>query len=962
MLWSRQLQAFLPGQRWVSAAEPDLGLGTVTQAQGRTVTLVFPASGETRLYSRQSAPLSRVRFAPGDEIRDDHGNALRVVSVTELNGLLDYRVRDPQGGERDLSESHLDSALQLNRPGQRLFSHQFDTLNLFELRRRSWEERFRLAQSPLYGLTGCRTSLLAHQLYIAHEVAGRYAPRVLLADEVGLGKTIEAGLILHQQLLTERARRVLILVPESLLHQWLLEMLRRFNLMFRIFDRERCQALEQDAAHENLFHSEQLVLCSQEFLVDSPHYSALVLRGEWDLLVVDEAHHLQWSERQASPAYRLVEQLAAITPGVLLLTATPEQLGRSGHFARLRLLDPHRFPDPARFRREETDYAPVARAVESLFSRRLLDPPELEVLQRFLHADTDSSKLLGQLQTASANADAARHTLIARLLDRHGTGRILFRNTRATVQGFPERALEACPLPLPAQYAQCLGRVGTDAEATRLVTPERLYSAGRPSPDWTQVDPRVSWLVTRLRALKTEKALVIAADARTVIELAEALQRRHGIHAAVFHEGLSLLERDRAAAFFAATELGAQVMICSEIGSEGRNFQFAHHLVLFDLPLHPDLLEQRIGRLDRIGQRQTVNILVPYLLDSAQAVLFQWYDRALGAFTRPCPAGAQLYAELGPSLMSLCRTPAADPTSLITAAAARREMLDLELRQGRDRLLEYNSCRQPQADRLCAQAREIEDSARLNAYVEALLDVLGVEVRLLDAGCAHARPGEHLLMPLPGLDDSGVNFTCDRDTALAMEDVQYFSWEHPLVRDSMDMLLTGELGNCMVSAAKCPGVQPGTLLVECLYIFEGGHRQLNRPFHLPPVLLPLALDEQGRERDAQALSRCVTASGSSLDKDTAGRVIQARETVLRRLLQRGEALARERGRAVVEAASQARRDLILREIERLEALSRVNPAVRAEETEYFRRQLHLLNSVVQSIGPRLDAIRVVVAT
>src|SRR5690606_1504136 len=100
---------------------------------------------------------------------------------------------------------------------------------------------------------------------------------------------------------------------------------------------------------------------------------------------------------------------------------------------------------------------------------------------------------------------------------------------------------------------------------------------------------------------------------------------------------------DRAAAWFAETELGAQALVCSEIGSEGRNFQFAQHLVLFDLPLNPDLLEQRIGRLDRIGQGPRIDIHVPYLEDSAQAVLFHWYHAGLDLFRQSFSAGFATY-------------------------------------------------------------------------------------------------------------------------------------------------------------------------------------------------------------------------------------------------------------------------------------------------------------------------------
>ena len=98
------------------------------------------------------------------------------------------------------------------------------------------------------------------------------------------------------------------------------------------------------------------------------------------------------------------------------------------------------------------------------------------------------------------------------------------------------------------------------------------------------------------------------------------------------------MERDRQAAWFAEAE-GAQVLLCSEIGGEGRNFQFAHHLVLFDLPLHPDILEQRIGRLDRIGQRERIQIHVPYIEDTPEEVCLRWYADGLESFTEPWNAG-----------------------------------------------------------------------------------------------------------------------------------------------------------------------------------------------------------------------------------------------------------------------------------------------------------------------------------
>src|SRR5690606_20215075 len=144
--------------------------------------------------------------------------------------------------------------------------------------------------------------------------------------------------------------------------------------------------------------------------------------------------------------------------------------------------------------------------------------------------------------------------------------------------------------------------------------------------------------------------------------------------------------------YFADEEFGAQVLICSEIGSEGRNFQFAHHLVLFDLPAHPDLLEQRIGRLDRIGQAHVIQLHVPYLETSPQERLFQWYHQSLIAFLNTCPPGSGLQHQLGPRLLSqLEEGDDEEFARLIDEARTERVRLEAELQAGRDRLLELNS-------------------------------------------------------------------------------------------------------------------------------------------------------------------------------------------------------------------------------------------------------------------------------
>lgn len=207
---------FSLGQRWISDTESELGLGTVIGLEGRMVTLMFPATDENRMFARDDAPLTRVIYNPGDIIESHEGWSLKVSEIEEKNQLVIYHgIHTETGEEVSLRETLLNHNIRFNKPQDRLFAGQIDRLDRFGVRYQSQLLRHKLATSDLLGLQGPRVGLIPHQQWIAHEVGQRFAPRVLLADEVGLGKTIEAGLIIHQQLLTGRAERILIIVPED---------------------------------------------------------------------------------------------------------------------------------------------------------------------------------------------------------------------------------------------------------------------------------------------------------------------------------------------------------------------------------------------------------------------------------------------------------------------------------------------------------------------------------------------------------------------------------------------------------------------------------------------------------------------------------------------------------------------------------------------------------------------------
>lgn len=945
-------QQYQPGQRWISDSEAELGLGTILAQDGRLLTVLYPATGDTRQYSLRNAPLTRVRFSPGDQITHFEGWKLTVREVEDIDGLMVYHGLDGQNQPRTLPETQLSNFIQFRLASDRLFAGQIDPLSWFSLRYNTLQHTSKQMQSALWGLGGCRAQPIAHQLHIAREVADRSAPRVLLADEVGLGKTIEAGLVIHRQLLSGRANRVLILVPENLQHQWLVEMRRRFNLQVALFDAERF--IESDAS--NPFEDAQLALVALEWLVDDEKAQDALFAAGWDLMVVDEAHHLVWHEDQASTEYSLVEQLAQVIPGVLLLTATPEQLGQDSHFARLRLLDPNRFHDLAAFRAESEHYRPVAEAVQELLDEGRLSPKAHATIQGFLGAEGEA--LLAAVNDGDTQASAR---LIRELLDRHGTGRVLFRNTRAAIQGFPERQLHPYPLATPEQYRDL--PAGEHAE----LYPEVAFQAQGEAADderWWRFDPRVDWLIDTLKMLKRTKVLVICAHAETAMDLEDALRVRSGIPASVFHESMSILERDRAAAYFADEEFGAQVLICSEIGSEGRNFQFAHHLVMFDLPAHPDLLEQRIGRLDRIGQKHTIQLHIPYLQDSPQERLFQWYHEGLNAFLNTCPTGNALQHQFGPRLLPLLEGGESKAwDALVADARGERERLEAELHTGRDRLLELNSGGAGEGQALVEDILEQDDQFALPIYMETLFDAFGIDSEDHSENALILKPSEKMLdASFPLGDDEGVTITYDRAQALSREDMQFLTWEHPMVQGGMDLVLSGSMGNTAVALIKNKALKPGTVLLELLFVSEVvAPRSLQLGRYLPPAALRCLLDANGNDLASRVAFETLNDQLESVPRASANKFVQAQRDVLAKRISGGE----EKILPIhVERVAEAQRRLAAEadeELARLVALQAVNPSVRDSEIDALRKQREDGLAMLEKAALRLEAIRVLVA-
>ena len=915
--------SFAIGQRWISETENSLGLGMITALDFRSVTLHFPATDETRIYAVAQAPLTRIVLNKGEQLHHQAGWQGEVLDVQEMNGLLFYLVKNAQGEDVIVNEKELSPIISFSQAKDRLFSSQIDRSEHFALRYQTLLHQQAQFQSPLRGLRGNRAGLIPHQLHIAQEVGNRINPRVLLADEVGLGKTIEAGMILQNQLFAEKVQRVLIIVPETLQHQWLVEMLRRFNLHFSLFDEERCEDFAEQTI--NPFSTESLIICALDWLKAHPHRVQQAIEAEFDCLIVDEAHHLAWSENTPSTAYLLVEQLANAIPSVLLLTATPEQLGLESHFARLRLLDSERFYDYQAFLKEQENYQPVADSVQSLLSEKPLSAVEKNHISDLLH-EQDVEPLFKALACHNdEEKQAARQELIQNLIDRHGTSRILFRNTRQGVKGFPHRVYHQITI------------------------------------DAAKVDEKIHWLIDFLKSHRNEKILVICKTAQTAIQLEQILREKEAIRSAVFHERMSIIERDRAAAYFADTDNGAQVLLSSSIGSEGRNFQFACHLVLFDLPENPDLLEQCIGRLDRIGQTRDVQIYIPCLAGSTQQDLARWYHEGLNAFEQTCPIGMALFEQYE-SLLKVRSENKANFEQLILQTQKQAKALRLALEKGRDRLLELNSNGGEKAQRLASEIAQTDNSPQLVDFALNLFDIIGVEQDDLGKNSIVITPTGTMLVPdFPGLKEEGVTVTFDRQLALAREELEFLTWDHPMIRQGIDLIASGDIGKTSMALLINKQLPAGTLLVELIYMIESQSPkglQLNR--FLPPTPVRLLLDSKGNDLAGQVNFDTLQNKLKPLGKDIANKMVKIARPNIEQLIKLGDHKITEIAQSQIREASKLADQTLSTEINRLIALKAVNKNIRQAEIDVLEKQRVLSLEELSKASWRLDSLRVIV--
>ena len=913
-----EMKQFIIGQRWISESEPELGLGVIVEVEAKTVTCFFPAAKVDRRYGTQTAPLRRIRFVQGDEVKAQNGEVFNVESISEDSGIVTY-----VGQGKSLSETQLADTLSFSKPEERLFAGNIDSNEFFKMRYETLLNQRKLFISPTRGFTGPKVSLIPHQMYVASEVAKRSRPRVLLADEVGLGKTIEAGLILHHLILTGRVERALILVPDSLVYQWFVEMLRKFQLTFK--------TINHDAGFkkgDEPFEDGQFFVASIKYLMQEDWLMDQAMESKWDLLVVDEAHQLRWTPDHSSMEYDFVAALAKDTAGVLLLSGTPEILGLAGHYARLHLLDPNRFHDFNHFVEETMGYKPISDLANKLISNKTLTA-----------ADKKSLKEKLGMEAEGLDRDQALQMLV----DRHGTGRVYFRNTRKTMATFQEFFPK------------------------RVFHPHSIKLGKTKNPEKKLFELKSNWLAEFMEKHKADKTLLICHDKDVVVDLEKVLKDKTTVKVAFFHSGMNLMNRDRQAAYFADPE-GADILLSTEIGSEGRNFEFAKHLILFDLPKLPDLLEQRIGRLDRIGQKNNIQIHVPYVEKSNEELLMRWYHEGFNAFESSPRGGTELYATVREDLVKLLAAteegdfPEKEFKYFLGKTQQFHGEIEKKLEEGQDQLIEFNSFHHGKAMSFISELKAQDESIDLRDFMLNLFNQLGVDAEdMNDPYTFLIRPGDNMYLPhFPGLENEGMTITFKRENALKRDDVTFLSWDHPMVVGIMDFISSKEMGNVTIASWKTPSKEnflfEGYYLLSCI-----GDRKLQLQKYFPPTPLRVLLNSQFQDMTQKLPKKFLDENTGTIDQEKRAQMKELPKDFLKECIKKGKELCIARAKQYKEKFRDDMLKSMNSEIDRLQALRKVNPTVSETEILLLKFNRDNMLKAMEKAELSLDSIRLVVS-
>jgi ATP-dependent helicase HepA len=695
-----------PGDYLTHRFNPELGIGRVMAVEGRAIVVEFPRS-RTRLRLAATAD-ALVRVDPATD-----------VSALRLEGSLFER----------LARGSVDSVDD--------FRIRLDVLHLLAIRE----------AGGLGSFLGGRVRLFPHQLHVAERATAADPVRWLLADEVGLGKTVEACLILNRLVHTRKIERCLVVAPHALTVQWLGELWRKYHQVFTLLDPARLADVARDfGADFNPFDVHRRAVIALEMLVERPHLTQQAVNAGMDLLIVDEAQRLRRPPgHPGEPAWRAIAPIAGLGRHVLLLSATPLEDDAHGFFRLLQLLRPDEFPEDTSIEARLAQGMPLPPCTSSTRRADIGGLPPRVGVPVVLEQPTWRAR--GGLEAAVRSVPAANEVVRRRKIDRV---------QRAVASG---AALAAALGPDDASLRQ-------QAAASDAADP-RLHWLAQQAPRWRAAD---------------EKTLIFVAHRETLEMVRTALSHRVQLATGVFHEDLSPARRDTEVARFREAE-GPSVLVSTECGGEGRNFEFCRRLVLFDLPWRPTVVEQRIGRLDRIGRRIPVEIVYfrpPAGIGADVVRLFE----TLGLFREPLAGLEPQLAHIEDALNTIALDPEASLSDermellIADARAARTRIQDAAYQQ-----LHRDPYRAEMAPRILSRI-----PAQLDGLIEDVVvtatERLGFHTQRLNGSRKFAIEfgAEALVDSLPGV-PGGSSWvgSFDREEAVDDEAIDFFSSGHALV-------------------------------------------------------------------------------------------------------------------------------------------------------------------------------------
>jgi len=930
------------GQRWISESEPELGLGKVVDINNGKIKIHFSTSNIIRQYSGINAPIKRIYFKPGDSLVDKNGNRFIVDKIYEKNELIFYKTK-----EKKYCETELADTISLNNPVERLLSFDFDTIDSFNLRYSTLILQERRLKSPYRGFCSARINLIPHQLFIANEVSHRYLPRVILSDQVGLGKTIEAALIINKLNLTNRAKLVLIIVPEQLLLQWFCELFHRFNITSSIIDEKQYVLQQKKNKDFNPFMENQICICSYSLIKSNEKLQKMSLSINWDIVLIDEAHNIL----EASKEYQFFKDLSVLTKGLMLLTAVPEYANLENFHGLLHLIDPALYDKYERFFWKIDKYTFIANLSSRLIDNKKLNNDQILFLKDNLPAEYNKNRIFinGEIKLNKIN----RKLILDYLIDQHGLGRIVFRNTRKNVATFPDRNVYLIPLKYDEQNEKLSNTLYKEFEydiADSHVPPAYNFDT----------DSRVKWLLSFLKEKSNEKTLLICTSKNKVKALSMSLAGNKFNNFRYIHEDCEFIERDKRVFTF-SRENGPILLLSSEIGSEGRNFQFCKNLIFFDIPFNPALIEQRIGRLDRIGQGNTINIYVPYLENSSQSILINWFDEGLNIFNEFTGSLNQIFSIYNKFIKKIALNnnhTSNELKSIILKTKKEYKSINDKNEKGKDKLIEINSYNKEKADEIIQNIGYEDDNNELENYFINFFEYFGFHHELIDERTYVLTAGEIKTDAFPGITKDGLTITFNRNKAINREDFAFIANDHYLVDRAIELVLQKNIGNC--GFVIWPGTKNKDLLLEIIYVLECVaplELNLNRFLSVTPIriLVNQDLDELSEDIPLELIDDEIMEYNKSehskiqllINKDS------------KKMLDRAEIFADEKAVIIKGKAVENMKVILEKEIIRLEILKRVNESIKEDEIIQAKHELEIFEKYILSARLRMDSIRVI---